>query len=201
MGRAADVRSVDAVRAFKADLIEFQLSLRQTLEILTNEVRRGIQWLESDRSAYWPAQTRKASDALAEARNRLERCLLAAQDQQQRSCYDETKALEQAKQRLAYAQQKVRVTKHWLRVVRQQADEFQSRLARLDSMVENDLPRGIAMLERLARTLDQYVQRGPAANHRPGPVDEPVDAAIVARGPGRSEAQPPPAADSEQDHE
>ena len=160
MGRAADVRSVDAVRAFKTDLIEFQSSLRQTLEILTDEVRRGVGWLESDRSAYWPAQTRKASDAVSAARNRLERCLLATQDQQRRSCYDETKALEQAKQRLAYTQQKVRVTRHWLQVVRQQVDEFQSRLARLDTIVENDLPRGIAMLEQLARTLDKYVGRG-----------------------------------------
>ena len=72
MGRAADVKSVGAVRAFKNDLLEYQTALRQTLEILILEVRRGIQWLESDRKAYWPAQVRKASDAMAEARINLQ---------------------------------------------------------------------------------------------------------------------------------
>jgi hypothetical protein len=157
MARAADVKSVHAVRAFKKDLIDFQNVLRQTLELLLNDVRRGIEWLESDRARYWPAQIRRASDAMSEARVNLERCLLATREDQRRSCTDEKKVLERAHRRLAYAEQKVRVTKHWLRVVRHEADEFHSRLARLQHMAEHDLPRGIAQLERLARALDKYV--------------------------------------------
>ena len=99
MGRAADVKSVSAVRAFKADLLEFQSALRQTLEVLLADVHRGVEWLESDRTAYWPAQVRRASDAVSEARINLERCMLAAQSDERRSCYDEKKAFERAKQR------------------------------------------------------------------------------------------------------
>ena len=162
MGRAADVKSVGAVRAFKANLIEFQTALRQTLETLHNEVNRGIEWLESDRTAYWPAQVRRASDQVSEARIALERCSLATRSDERRSCYDEKKAFERAKQRLAVAEQKVRTTKHWLRVVRHQSEEFQSRLARLEHIVEYELPRGVAMLERMARALDKYVNRDSA---------------------------------------
>ena len=166
MGRAADVKSVSAVRAFKAHLIEFQTVLRQTLETLHNEVNRGIEWLESDRTAYWPAQVRRASDQVSEARIALERCTLATRSDERRSCYDEKKAFERAKQRLAVAEQKVRTTKHWLRVVHHQSEEFQSRLARLEHLVEYELPRGVAMLERMARALDKYVSRDGAVVER-----------------------------------
>jgi hypothetical protein len=179
MPRAADVKSVRAVRAFKKDLIDFQNQLHQTLELLHSEVRRGIEWLQIDRARYWPAQIRRASDAVSEARINLERCQLAIRADERRSCTDEKKALDRAQRRLAYAEQKVRTTKHWLRVVNHEADEFQSRLARLEHMVEHDLPRGIAQLERLARALDRYVGSRSASTQ---PADGPADAEREDRG-------------------
>lgn len=161
MGRAADVKSVGAVRAFKNDLLEYQTALRQTLEMLITEVRRGIQWLESDRKAYWPAQVRKASDAMAEARINLQRCMLVSSSDELPSCYDENKALQRAKRRLVYTEQKVRVSKHWLHVALHEAEEFRARIARLQTTVDHELPRGVAMLENLARALEKYVGYSP----------------------------------------
>ena len=195
MAPTADVKSISAVREFRTDVLEFQAGLRQSLELMANEVHRGIQWLESDRSAYWPAQVRKASDRVSEARINLERCMLATRPDERRSCYDEKKALERAIRRLAYAEQKVRTTQHWLRVVRDQADDFRSRLARLEQLVEYDLPRATALLERLARSLDKYVGHGAQGGGRPDrPVEPDVDGLLVEmdEGPERPGSEPSP---------
>ena len=60
MRRAADVRSIDALRTFRADLVEYQANLRQTVELLTVEIARGVGWFDEQMS-YWPAETRRAS--------------------------------------------------------------------------------------------------------------------------------------------
>lgn len=163
MGRAADVKSTSAVRGFQQELIKFEAALRQIVEILMKEVHRGVEWIESDRSAYWPAQVRKASDRVAEARVNLERCELATNPDNRRSCYEEKKLLDQAKRRLRFSEEKVRETKRWLRLVRRESEDFQTRLAKLAHILEYDLPRAIAQLDRAARTLDQYVGVGPLA--------------------------------------
>lgn len=189
MAKSADVKSVDAIREFRNDLVVLQTALRQTIEHLLHEMRRGLEWLEIDRAAYWPAQVRKASDAVAEARINLERCMLTVRPDERRSCYDERKALERARMRLAYAEQKVRNTRSWIRVARREADELQTRLSRLGDIPERVLPTAIALLEKTSTSLDKYVGRGAAATSDSRPADgggepggeapEPADDALL----------------------
>jgi hypothetical protein len=171
MAKSADVKSVDAIREFKNDLIVLQTALRQTVEHLLQEMRRGLEWLESDRATYWPAQVSKASDAVAEARINLQRCMLTARPDERRSCYDERKALERARMRLAYAEQQVRKTRGWIRAARREAEEFQTRLARLSDIPEGVLPSAIALLEKTSRSLETYVGRGAAVKLDSRPAD------------------------------
>ena len=152
----ANVKSIEAIRNFKADLQTYNDSLRQTLDMLTSELTRAVGYFESDRSAYWPAQVRKASDKVAEARINLERCQVTTRPGEGPSCYDEKKALARAKERLAYAEDRVKATKKWLVVVRKEVDEFRSRMAQLSFLTESELPRSVALLERLASRLERY---------------------------------------------
>ena len=153
----ANVKSIQAIREFRANLQDYQDSLRQTLDILATELSRAVDYFESDRAAYWPAQQRKASDKLSEARSNLERCQMKTRDGQQRSCHDEKKAFQRARARLQLAGEKVKATKKWKLLVRREADQFRMRLARLTYFTDHDLPRAIALLERLANRLDRYV--------------------------------------------
>ncbi len=177
MHSSANVKSIDSIRQFRADLSEFEDSLRQTLDMLRAELKRAVDYLESDRATYWPAQVRRASDRLAEARINLERCQLTPHAGEGPSCYEEKKALERAKRRLQNAEQKVKATRKWVRVVRQEVDEFQTRLSQLTYLAETDLPRGRALLARLAQRLDRYSGRPPGTTGRgsPEPVVSPND--------------------------
>ena len=97
MGSAANVKSIAAIRRFRADLQTYEDSLRQTLDMLAAELKRAVDYFESDRAAYWPAQVRRASDRVAEARINLERCQVTTHPGEGPTCYEEKKALERAK--------------------------------------------------------------------------------------------------------
>ena len=55
MHSSANVKSIDSIRQFRADLLEFEDSLRQTLDMLRAELKRAVDYLESDRAIYWIA--------------------------------------------------------------------------------------------------------------------------------------------------
>lgn len=160
--KQANVKSINAIREFKTNLQDYNDSIRMSLEMLNTELTRAVDYFETDRKVYWPAQARKASDKVAEARINLERCQVTTRPEEGRSCYEEKKALRKAKDRLATSEAKVKATKKWLVVVRKEVDEFRSRIAQLNFTTESEFPRAIALLERLANRLDRYV--GSAGN-------------------------------------
>lgn len=161
----ANVKSIAVIREFRSDLQDYRDSLRQTLDIMTTELSRAVDYFESDRAAYWPHQERRASEKLAEARLNLERCQMKTRDGQQRSCHDEKKAFQRAKARLQLTRDKVKATKKWILAVHRQADQFKMRIAQLSFLTDNDLPRGIAVLDRLATQLDRYVGKANSQSH------------------------------------
>ena len=165
----ANVKSIDAIRDFRGDLQEYRDSLRQTLDIITVELRRAVDYFESERSAYWPAQVRRASDKVSEARINLERCQVTTRPGEGPSCYEEKKTLQRAKERLDYANARVRATKKWLVIVRKEVDEFRTRMAQLDFLTESELPRSIALLDRLASRLERYASKQLPGNTRNNP--------------------------------
>ena len=163
----ANVKSVASIRQFRAELQDYRDSLRQSLDIVLAELVRAVDYFESDRAAYWPAQVRRASDKLAEARINLERCQVTTNQESGPSCYEEKKALQKAKARLTLANEKVKATKKWVVIVRKEVDEFKSRLAQINYLTDAELPRAVTLLERLATRLDRYTNAH-AAESQPG---------------------------------
>lgn len=152
----ANVKSTEAIRQFRADLQDYNDSLRQSLDVLHSELTRVVDYFESDRSVYWPAEVRRASDKLAEARINLERCRVTTRAEEGPSCYEEKKALQRAKQRLQTANDKVKATKKWVVIIRKEVDEFRTRMAQLSYLTDSELPHAVALLARLASRLDKY---------------------------------------------
>lgn len=158
MGQQARVTSVEAIQLFRGALIEFGDETRDAVEMLILEVRRAIDWLEHDRSHYWPEQTRRASDAVVTARNDLERCELAVRAEDRKSCLVEKKALEKAKERLKLCERKVELVKHWKRTLHHEVREFQGQMFKMTDFLDTDLPRALAALQRITTALDRYTQ-------------------------------------------
>jgi len=156
MGQFANVTSIEAIQALRTALRKFEAGARDGLETLVLEVRRAVDWIENERRRYWPAQVRRASERLVAARNELDRCRLTFGSDEAPSCYEQQQAFERAKRRLRWCEEKVRVTKRWARIVQQEVSDFEGQVAQLNNLLDSDVPRAVAALERMVRALDNY---------------------------------------------
>ena len=160
MSGTANITSLDALRSFRAALVRFAADVEAALVALELEARRPVEWVEGDRSRYWPQQVRKATDLVSEARLALERCELRISTEDARYCYDERKALEKAKRRLRLTEEKTQATKRWRAQMHKESEEFHVQIAKLKRYVESDLVRAIATIDRMTAALDRYVEHG-----------------------------------------
>jgi hypothetical protein len=157
---AAKVTSLEALRNFKVALVRFAAEVESALMTLELEARRPVEWVEGDRARYWPQQIRKASDRVSEARLALDRCQVRISSEDEKSCYDERKALEKAKHRLQLAEEKTQAVRQWRYEMHKAAEDFHVQIAKMKHYLESDLLKGVAMLERMATALDRYAEQG-----------------------------------------
>jgi hypothetical protein len=155
-GPTANVTSLDALRGFRAALLRFGADVETALVALELEARRPVEWIEGDRSRYWPQQVRRASEMLSEARLALERCEVRISSEDAKHCYDERKSLEKAKRRLQLAEDKTQAVRRWRAAMHKETEEFQSHVARLKRYLESDLVKAVAALDRMIAALEQY---------------------------------------------
>ena len=167
MKKAANVKSVDALRAFRMELKRYLEATIGALESLKVESNKAMSWIEQDRVRYWPNAAKRASDELVEARNALLRCKMAAMEGQSKSCVDEKKAVERWKVRQRHCEAQVKVTRSWRHKMRHATEEFDGKAARLNHYVENDLPKAIAAMDRMIASLEKYSEKAPPTS---GPV-------------------------------
>lgn len=160
MAQSANITSIEALRNLKAALIAFDQEVQAALVALEMEARRPVEWIEHDRKQYWPRQVQKASDAVNEARLSLQRCELTISGEDNRSCYDERKALQKAKKRLETCEEKVRAVRRWGPVIRKEVEEFEVQTAKLKQFLESQFVQAPVALGRMADALDRYVQQG-----------------------------------------
>ena len=158
MSNRANITSIDAVLQTSLALQQFAARVSDALTDLRLESRRAVDWIENDRTRYWPQEVRKASDAVGEALINLERCEMSISPDDKRPCYEEKKALQLAKRRLRTSEEKVRIVKAWRIKINQETDEFEGRLAVMAHYLESQIPRAVAALKRMSAALEKYTQ-------------------------------------------
>jgi hypothetical protein len=174
MNQQANVESIQAIADFHAALVEFDRQTRDLLQTLELEVRRAIDWIEHDRTRYWPQQMRRATDAVQEARINLDAAQISVRPNDSRPCYEQKKLLENARRRLGICERKVELVKKWRRTLAHAHEELQGRLGTTYQYMDSDIAKAVAALERMVAALDKYAERGtPSAAPVPaGDADE-----------------------------
>ena len=80
------------------------------------------------------------------------------------SCIDEKKAVEAATRRLRLVEEKVAAVRRWERAIDRAVDECRGAATQFGGMVQLDLTKGIAALERMTESLETYVAAALPAN-------------------------------------
>lgn len=162
MSKQAQLTSIESLRLLRTELIKFEAAVRDALVSIEISAAVPMDWVEHERSRYWPRQFQQGSDKLSESRIALDRCELASATDERRYCYDERKALERAKRRVHLTEEKVQAVRRWRVLMRKELDEFLVQVARTRLYLESDLQQAIGSLLQMSEAIDRYVeQRGP----------------------------------------
>lgn len=158
MSGTANVRSIPAIRDFRAASQIFLDEAKAALDMIRMELQRAFEWIEHDRPQYWQMQQRRAFDLVAQTRTALETCLLRTVAGRQPSCIEEKQAHAAAKRRLEHCREQIERVKKWSIKLHHEANEFRGRMSGLQRVLEQDGPRLLALLQRLAEILEQYAE-------------------------------------------
>ena len=195
MSPRANVRSLDAIRYFRPAVLRFEEDVAAALGGLRTELNRTLQWIDHDCPAYWQQQVRSGFDNVAEARTQLTRRSMMTVAGHRPDCIDEKKALSRAKQNLEQAQEKLQLCRQWSIKAHRAADEYNSRIGRVEQALMQSVPRIKVILERVVLALEAYsaVDRPATANHlEMNWESEPVEAAPVKGAQGESPSMETP---------
>jgi hypothetical protein len=180
MSGQADVKSIDTLAFVKAALASYAHESGQALAEVEIEGRRAVEWITVDRAEFWKAEVRRSADLVNQAMKDLEHCRTFKKvGDNQPSCIEEKKALEKARARLAFAEQKQEAVRRWTPVVQQQFRETGVRMVHFREIIDVQIPKAMARMERMLKSLDAYKSMsGPAAHAAAGAE---AAAASVAR--------------------
>ncbi len=171
---SAHVRSIPAIREFRAAVQVFLEEAQASLETMRIELQRALEWIEHDRPQYWQMQQRRAYDLVASTRTALETCRMRTVAGRTPSCIEEQQAHAAAQRRLEHCREQIDRVRKWGLRLHHEANEFRGRLTGLRRMLEQDLPRLIALLERTAEILESYAEvPAPAPDESPRPKPSP----------------------------
>ncbi|TVQ54979.1 MAG: hypothetical protein EA377_04325 [Phycisphaerales bacterium] len=171
MAQSANIRSLDAVKDFKAALAKFGDQVKQSLISAHSDMRKGIQRLQTDHYTYWQHEEKKWTRKLAEAKSELYRAENESRDTRS-SPVLERKAVERAQQRIEECRRKMERVKYWVRNLEKEAALCLSQLQQVDELVQADLPRTAAKVERMMQSIESYLKLQAPETRREAPDGE-----------------------------
>ena len=154
MGNQAKVTSTEALEAFRANLIVFLNKAHRSVDDVSDEARRMCLWLQHDQRVHWEGEFRKRSRALAQAEQELMSVRLSGT--QQNALAVRQAAVNKAKRAVEEATEKLRCVKNWTQNYDGYADPIVKRLESLRQFLSDDMPKAIAYLVNVQRTLAAY---------------------------------------------
>ena len=194
MSQGANVEDLDVFRFMKTSLIKFRQAAESALINADSQASRTLQWLESEQVTYWQSQIRKRQELVMRCREAVRaKKIFKDSTGKTPSAVQEEKHLGVALRALDEAEMKLAVTKRNIPMLQKELEVYRGGVQALGSVLVTELPKAIAMLERLSTTLQDYVDlASQAPTAAPGESSpSPAPAGNMNRG-GESTDAPPP---------
>jgi hypothetical protein len=170
MPQRANITSVEAIQAFRTNLLIYLGKARPALDEAGSEVMRVRLWLETERRPYWRKEFLNRSRRLEDA----ESALFSAK----MSSFSEASAAQQAsvqkaRRAVAEAEDKLRSIKRWQRDYENRTDPLLKQLEKLGNVLAMEVPNAVAYLNEVIDTLQKYAAMpAPAGDPAAAPPQE-----------------------------
>ena len=173
---AADVRSIEALQDMHAATVKFRAEAIDALAACDLTVRRAHDWL-SDQVTFWRAAIRATEEEVFQAKQELAQRKYVGYDGREPDTSVQVQNLKRAQAKLAHAEQKLEAVRGWQRKLSHAVSETYDGPARqLSAILEADLPRGLALLERRLASLEAYLNIAPVGAQVEAPPEPPPEA-------------------------
>ncbi|MBI5385222.1 MAG: hypothetical protein HZA90_11120 [Verrucomicrobia bacterium] len=187
MADQARITSVEALDEFRASLIVYLSKARPALEEVSSDVLRVRTWLEHEQRTHWENQLRRRTRALEQA----QQALFGARVSTLREATEaENAAVQRARRAVEEAEAKLKRVRHWSRDFDSHVEPMAKQLDQLRNLLAIDLPRAVAHLAEVIKTLSDYagmtlsVDGGGAG--APRATEAPADANLPAQDAGHA---------------
>ena len=160
-GDRADVRSIDVIDRFRANLVGFVDAGKAALLEAESDLDRTILWLDRDRVPHWNRQIRKRQELLVRAKSELYRKQMQSSAKGGRAGdSDERKNLQRAERRLEEARARLQATRSWMRRLERERTLYKAAVSPLASALDHELPGAVALLRKMSENLEAYTDLG-----------------------------------------
>ncbi len=181
MPQQARVTSLDAIQAFRSNLIVFLSQARPALEEVSADVLRTRVWLENDQRLHWDNQMRRRTRELEQAQQALFSAKLSNLRHENAL---EQMAVQRARRAVDESDQKLRILKKWAREYDSRLQPMVKQVEKLQTLFTNDMVKALTYLSEVLNTLAAYAEmKGPEAVAAPA-------AAVPGQTTGESEPTP-----------
>jgi hypothetical protein len=165
----AHILSVEALEAFRANLIVYLHSARPALDEIRGEIIRARLWLETDRQPHWENQIRRRTQKLQEAEAELFKIRLSPLSSGQE--YAQT-MVRRGREAVAEAEGKLKAVRKWIRDFDLVLGPGARQIELLRERMANDLGEALADLSRTTQLLADYAGMKPSAPAAPAATEE-----------------------------
>jgi hypothetical protein len=164
MAGTANITSVDAITAFRAQLIVYLGKARPLLEELASEIIRTRQWVENDKRLQWEHQFRIRTRKLEEARAELFNARLSKLEE---ATALQTMAVQRAERAVHECESKLNAVRKWSRNLEPMTAPLLKQAEQLQTYLATDMTRAVAHLDHVVRALENYADIVPETKKEP----------------------------------
>ena len=157
MAKAANVRSLEALREFRVALIKFIDKAKRAISTSDSEVMRTQIWLQSDQPHHWVREIRRGEERLNQAKSELFRATLSQPDNP-RGPTDQVRLVRKRKEEIEYAKQQLEKTKRWSRAFERSTNDYRGSMSPLSSALDGTAHKAVVLIERSIETLESYLR-------------------------------------------
>lgn len=169
MSDQVKISSIDALEAFRSDLIQYIAKARVALEDMEGDVRRTQTWLDTDRVQHWGGQMKHWTKMLHQAEQELYSANLT--NPQASNAFQKMNVLK-AKRKLEETEEKMLLVKHWRQTFENRATPLLRQLDPMFHLVGQQLPKGVFSLGESIKALQAYAEKNlPPQTAAPAPIE------------------------------
>ena len=163
MSDQAKITSVEAIQAFRSQLVVYLSQMRPALDETTGEVQRTRSWLEDDRKRYWFQEMRTRGRKLEDARQELFTASLS-----DGGTSFQQMAVQRAQRAMREVEGKLAVIKKWDRDLENKTSPLVKQMEQLQGFLTVEMQRAVAYLDQALTALAAYQDVMPQSAGSPG---------------------------------